>query len=384
MKTFLLTSVNSRKAGGLFYSVKNLCFSMKEFLDIYYVSYDDEFSKYDLATYEGLNMLKYSVVPYTYLGFSFDLIRILKSQKPDVIHQQGIWMFFSYAALVYKRYNKNSKQIITPRGMLDEWAIQNSSVKKKIVGFLFEYRNLKNADCIHALSYNEYISIRNFGLKNPVAIIPNGIFIKDFVKPSKEGRKKELLFLGRLHPKKGIDCLIEALKIINITNPYVLRDWVVTIAGWSQLGFLESLKKKVSDSNLDYLIRFPGEKYGSDKDEILLRADAFILPSYSEGLPMAILEAWSFKLPVLMTKECNIPEGFSCDAAIEISRSPEKLASELIDFFQLPESRLSTLGENGYNLVKSRFSWEVIGKNTLNLYNWLMGNEDKPSFVILD
>lgn len=388
-KVVLLSGSNSRNSGGLFNSVKSLAFSLirNSSSEVAIVSYDDKFSNEDRHTYKFIKLFIYKLTGPKQLGFSLNLSRIVKSVKPSVIHQQGIWMLYSRNVRSYKRGNKNAKIIISPRGMLDPWILKNGKWKKEIAKFFYENSNLKNADCIHALCYSEYKSIRAFGLKNPVAIIPNGIDLpKEMLKSSKIDKdKKTLLFISRIHPKKGLKFLIEVLRLVKEKNPIILDTWVLRIAGWSQVGHQEELIEKCKEYGLMGVIEFVGPVYGLEKENELKNADAFILPSYSEGLPMSILEAWSYKLPVVMTKECNLPEGFAENAAVLINHEYDGTVDILSNFLNLKTDELITIGENGYKLVKKKFTWDIIGLNTIQLYNWLKNkNTDKPDFIYLE
>ncbi|PQJ72084.1 glycosyltransferase [Polaribacter butkevichii] len=388
INVLLLMGTNSRNAGGLFNSVKSLAKELHtdKQTELSVLSHNDGFSPEDIKTWGNLNMLIYSVLGPSSFGFSLDLFKILKKKNPQIIHQQGIWMFSSKMALKFLKLN-NSVNIITPRGMLDSWAINNSSFKKKLVGTWFEYKNLKNADCIQALCKSEYLAIRDFGLKVPVAIIPNGINLpenKPLKKLINNREKKILLFIGRIHPKKGLDNLIEALYIINKTHSELLNKWEVRIAGWNQVKHQEFLMEKCAKYKLEKVITFIGSVYGEIKEQELMNANAFILPSLSEGLPMSILEAWSYKLPVIMTKECNIPEGFENGAAIDINHDPKDMSLVLKDLFLKENNELLEIGVNGYELVKSKFTWEKIAEDTKEMYSWVLGKSEKPHFIHLD
>jgi poly(glycerol-phosphate) alpha-glucosyltransferase len=381
----ILTGTNSRNGGGLFNSVKSLALSLasKNQIDLDVLSHNDEYSKEDITSWGDLNMAIYNIVGPKNFAFSKDLKQLLKDINPDIIHQQGIWTYASNCSLMQKK-KFNTKTIITPRGMLDFWAINNSKFKKKIVGNWFESTNLKTADCIHALCESEYYSIRNYGLTNPVAIIPNGISLPHNLQKKKRGGKKNvLLFISRIHPKKGLDFIIEVFKTIMENEPNLLSNWEFRIAGWSQNGHQEELKQKCDSYNLNTFIKFIGPVYGEAKESELLNADAFILPSYSEGLPMSVLEAWSYKLPAIMTKECNIPEGFKNKAGIQINHNLED-ASKIIKSVLNLEYDLEVYGENGYRLVKSKFTWDKIANQTLSLYRWLLKQEEMPDFIKLD
>ncbi len=386
IKVNIVTGSNSRNAGGLFNSVRNLSLNLNfsDELNLKVISFSDEFSEHDLKSWGKLKMLKYDIIGPKKLGFNFTLTDCLNENPCQIVHQQGIWSYNSKLILDYKNKNK-IRTIITPRGMLDTWALKNSRWKKKIIGCFYENNNLKSADCIHALCESEYLSIRRFGLKNPVAIIPNGINVKKKLgKISNRKIKSKLLFLGRIHPKKGLVSLIKSISIINQKDPKVLKNWEFIIAGWSELNHQNELEELCNTLGISKLVNFNGPAFEIDKQNLLNDVDAFILPSYSEGLPMSILEAWSYKLPVLMTKECNIPEGFESNSAIKIHNEPIRLAHDICKFISLNKSIRDKIGINGYNLVKNKFVWKKISDDTILLYKWLLNKSEIPEFVKID
>ena len=387
MKIALLGARNSHLSGGLYNSVRCLglaLFHKKTDLELF--TFDDEYSKEDLYAYEDLPIIKYHRTRIPILKqyyYSSDLINLLEKSSPDIIHSQAVWLYTSFATRYFER-NKKAKIIITPRGTLDPWALKTSRFKKGIAKLLVENKNLQNADCIHALNISEYKSIRAYGLKNPVAIIPNGINLPKNPEYDRGKEKKVLLFVGRINPKKGISELLDGLKIVKDQNSELLKNWVVRIAGWNQQGHLEYLQGKCSNLGLDDYVSFVGPVLGDEKDKEHRKADAFILSSYSEGLPMAVLEAWAYTLPVIMTDQCNLPEGFENKAAIRVSTEPESIAKGLMQLFGMSDSERTAMGENGYNLVKRDYTWDGIADKTLQLYRWLLNECDKPNFVYLD
>jgi poly(glycerol-phosphate) alpha-glucosyltransferase len=386
MQVTLLTTTNSRNAGGVFFAVKDLALSLVncQECNINILSHNDEFSDKDISAYGDISMSFYKISNCAFLnklGFSTDIHDILKQLNPNIIHQQGIWQYHSFASLKYKKEHSNVKTIITPHGMLDTWAVNRSSFKKRVVGFLYENENLRKADCIHALCRSEYESIREYGLKNPVAIIPNGTTIPTWTRTYENKPQKTMLFLGRIHPKKGIKEFITAINLINQQNPDLLKKWIFKIAGWSQVGHQEELQSLIDRYKLNNLFEFTGSLYGKQKEDALKDADVFVLPSFSEGLPMAVLEAWAYGLPVVMTDFCNLPEGFEANAAFRIDTDSEKMSEQLKTFFELPENEVNNMGRNGYKLVKERFSWDTIAERTVRLYEWLLGGGEKPEFV---
>ena len=390
MKVALLTTANSHRAGGLYYSVPNLAHGIhSKGIDVSVVSYDDEHSQRDSAVYGDLPHVKYTVSRLPLLrsmGYSGDIHRVLDQVAPDIVHNQGIWMYHSCAALRYRNRHRGAATIIQPRGMLDPWAVRNSAWKKRIAGWLYESKNLKRANCIYALCQSEYESVRKFGLSNPVAVIPNGfnLPVNPVYTRRNSGGRRALLYVGRIHPKKGLREMIEGLAEIKRNAPGFFADWEVRIAGWDQGGHIVELQRLVADGGLAGDVKFLGSVYGTDKERELCAASAFILPSFSEGLPMSVLEAWAYRLPVVMTDFCNLPDGFATGSAHRIAPTASSIAQGLMELYEMNEDELSQMGENGYKLMQSKYTWDSIADKTVELYHWLLGEGDKPEFVHLD
>jgi poly(glycerol-phosphate) alpha-glucosyltransferase len=310
---------------------------------------------------------------------------------PDMLHSHGLWMYPGVAARKAAAH-AGIPLIISPHGMLDSWALKNSAWKKRIAGWLYENRNLRSAACIHALCESEYQSIRAYGLTNPVCIIPNGVDLPDLpagqIVPPWESQigaeKNVMLFLGRIHPKKGLENLIRAWGVLKSRKHKELEQWHLVIAGWSQGGHENDLKRLTNELNLEADVTFTGPLYDTAKDTALRAAKAFILPSFSEGLPMAVLEAWSYGLPVIMTAECNIPDGFSARAAVEVRPDVESITEGLKSFLGLTEGARERMGQSGLELVKSRYSWPKIAAQMVDVYKWVLGQGDKPDCVRLN
>jgi poly(glycerol-phosphate) alpha-glucosyltransferase len=281
--------------------------------------------------------------------------------------------------------------VVSPHGMLDLWAVRNSAWKKRIAGWLFENRHLRRAACLHALNDAEYDAIRAYGLANPVALIPNGV---DPLAPDKShalpewaaGLENEriLLFLGRLHPKKGLANLLRAWARAHRDTSASAEAWRFVIAGWDQGGHEFELRGLAQALGLGERVLFVGPQFEARKAASLARADAFVLPSLSEGLPMAVLEAWAHSLPVLMTPQCNLPEGFAAGAAMEIAPDAEPMAETLALFLGLPEHERRAMGERGQRLVEERFAWESIAARMAKVYRWLIEGGEQPVSVRIE
>jgi poly(glycerol-phosphate) alpha-glucosyltransferase len=305
----------------------------------------------------------------------------------DLVHTHGLWAFPSVAALRWAAQWRKPL-VVSPHGMLDPWAVRHSAWKKRIAGWLFESRHLRGAACLHALNDAEYHAIRAFGLANPVAIIPNGVDLPEpEASPARPvwvagvGNRRTLLYLGRLHPKKGLTNLLHAWARVQREATAVARSWCLVIAGWDQGGHETELQRLVETVQLGDTVLFVGPQFDAQKTATLSWADAFILPSLSEGLPMAVLEAWAHRLPVLMTRQCKLPEGFAAGAAMEIAPDADEMARTLAAFLNLPEQVRVAMGERGRQLVKERFAWDDIASQMVDVYRWLAAGGERPTCV---
>jgi glycosyltransferase involved in cell wall biosynthesis len=391
MKVLILGGSNSRNSGGVFDTARMMGQRLHENnrLEVEYLMYDDEYSEEDKKYYNPLPVHSYTVKGSRKVGFSPNIFQKIEAINPDIVHTQSLWMYLSYAN---KKYNRKTgtPYIVSPHGMLDRWQLKQSfwkDLKKNIVLRLYEQKHLEHANCIHALCQEEHDAIRAMGLKNPIAIIPNGMELpvnghhsaneeKTGIKDNNQPRK--LLFLARIHQKKGLDNLLKAWSLLKPKK----HNWQLVIAGETKdTDYMEQLLNQRKSLQIENTASFIGGQFGPAKQAVLKDADAYILPSFSEGLPMSVLEAWSYQLPALTTPYCNLPEGYTKGAAIKIGTTPESIAEGINQLLSLPENERKLMGNNGYELVKNRFSWTRVANEMNELYNWVLGRADKPEFV---
>ena len=357
----------------------------------------------------------FPIIGPRFFGFSSGLKDALTRENADMVHLHTMWM---YPSVAVSRWSEVSRKpyLVTPNGMLEPWALSNSGWKKKIAGFCYEDQMLRNAACLQANTEKEMRDIRAYGLRNPICIIPNGVDLPEEEPEIKwrkmEGGRKTLLFLGRIHPKKGLSNALRAFADVRSPKSVVRvqEDWQFVIAGWDQLGHEADLKRLCKELGLAFAevpataflaedltsdlcrlasVIFVGPAFGDEKDHLLRQASVFILPSFSEGLPMSVLEAWSYRLPVLMTDNCNIPEGFSVNAAIYIGTDTASIAEGMRQVFFLPgndnvgsTASLSSMGCNGRALVESQFTWPQVAAQMTEVYEWVLGGGPRPSMVV--
>lgn len=391
IKQGALVASLSRNAGGMFNSVRELSLSMNSLpcVEVDVFGLRDDYVENDLGAWDGLATHVLKQQGPRIFGYAPDLLSELLNANLDILHVHGIWMYPSLASHRWKALT-GRPYIISPHGMLDPWAVKHSGWKKRVAGWAYENAHLHGASCIRALCESEAEAIRSYGLRNPVCIIPNGIDLPDSAVPaappwlgSIPADSKVLFYLGRLHPKKGLADLFRAWAISSRAENSQGR-WHLVIAGWDQGGHEQSLKALADKLCIRASVHFVGPQFGAAKHACYSHADAFILPSYSEGLPMAVLEAWAYGLPVLMTPQCNLPEGFSVGAALRCDPESESISEGLRGFFALSDVDREEMGIRGRHLVKDKFAWAHIAENMMKVYRWVIEGDVKPDCVLMD
>ena len=247
--------------------------------------------------------------------------------KPDLIHQHGIWNYLSIVA------NKTTSTlqcplIISPHGMLEEWIVSRKQYQKKILRQLFQNRNFNRATVFHALTEKEVEDIRRIGFRGDIAIIPNGIEVKHTCVKVDVQKQLKAVYLGRLHPKKRVLELIKAASLLCIEGFPIELD----IYGWGDENYTNQVKCLAQANNN---IVFHGPIYDEKKYKALRDSDLFVLPSLSEGLPMAILEAWSVGTPTLHSEYCNLSIGFKKGASLVTSPDTNSIKQGLKKYISL-------------------------------------------------
>jgi glycosyltransferase involved in cell wall biosynthesis len=278
------------------------------------------------------------------------------------------------------------KLIISPRGNLAIFPLNQSKWKKKLMWFLWQKNAFMDATCIHATSDNEYSEIRAAGIeKKPVAIIHNGINLP-LLQPEgyqcnirDEDELSTLLYFGRMAPIKGIDILLEAWSAIYKLFP----TWNLVIAGTDERGYRKKMENLANELKLDR-VQFAGPAYGDDKFKIYRNAQLFVLPTHNENFGMTVAEALAHKLPVIVTKGAPWGgiESHGCGWWIDTGAEPliEALKKALSE---TPE-QLRARGRKGREWMKKDFSWESIGQKMFMTYKWLLEGGERPPWVRLN
>ena len=393
MKVGFLVSSVSREAGGLFQSVRGLAKAvMSESANVSVFGIADPNSALDVPSWQPLFVRTFEP-QFRAWGYSNQLASALLAADLDVLSTHGLWKYSSVAS---RRWHQRTARpyIVHAHGMLEPWALRNARWKKRIAGLLYQNQQLRGAACLRALCEAEAQSIRTHGVRNPICVIPNGVDLPELAESSTQETKnlafqtfargrKVLLYLGRLHPKKNVANLVRAWKQTLNSHPLTAENWVLAIAGWDQGGYEGELKKLTHDCGLRASISFLGPLFDEEKEAAYRACDAFILPSLSEGLPMTVLEAWAHAKPVLMTPECNLPEGFAAGAALQIGTSPDEISARLSQLIEMSSEDRRAMGDRGRTLAATKFSWPQIGEQMRSVYEWVLCGGTAPETIRL-
>lgn len=367
------------EASGPSYSVTKLCETLSNRGVAVELHVLDSFTNYKNQAY-SINVHK-SWPFLKRLGISPHMRRELarSAKEVHIIHNHSLWMLPNiYPASAIK--GTNCRLVTSPRGTLSDYALNRSRWLKKIVWDMGQGLVLKNAACLHATSELEFKEIRQYGLKNPVAIIPNGIEIPNIQNKERLLLKpRRLLFLGRIHPKKGIDILLRAWAILENKFP----DWELYIVGPDNDGYLYQMQNLAKDLNIER-VTFPGPAYGEEKCRVYQSADLFVLPTHSENFGMVVAEALANALPVIVTKGAPWQglEIHECGWWIDGGEGP--LVECLREALSLPKEELEGRGLKGRVWMEQEFSWERIGQMLHETYLWILGGGRPPECVRLD
>ena len=297
----------------------------------------------------------------------------------DIVHIHELWHHPHYVAARAAR-RTGTPYVITIHGELDPWAIGHRYWRKRLYMALIQRGIIGRATALHAITAAEVDQISPFAGTSPITVIPNGVSKNQFdsAAPSRNsqslsdhiGDRRIVLFMSRLHKKKGLDLLVSGFKRVAETR----NDVVLVIAGPDDGGYRRQVESMVKAACIGDRTIFTGLLLGEEKVALLLSAEVFVLPSYSEGLPIAVLEAMAAGLPVLISRFCNLPEVEETGSGSVIDADAGQLAEALAKMLGDPD-RQNAMGEAGRQLVGERFSWPRIANQFSQLYDGIVTNK---------
>ena len=335
-------------------------------------------TSYIISTYRFNNSLNFADLPTNTFAYqetfaspffiALPAAKVLHESlfsRPTIYHSHGLHTYLQFAFRASK-IPSHSHLVIHPHGFFEPYIRARSRLKKKLVSLAFESNNFRNAYLWRALTQIEKEQIQSLHPHAKVTIVPNGITMPEasssITKSSNLSsiggdNRRIILFMGRLHPKKGLDTLINSWSQLSDFH----RSWKLIIAGPSwQASYDKQIFDQVQILGLNESIQFVGPVYGAEKDSLLRLSSLFVLPSLSEGFPVALLEAAAYGLPIIMTKACNIAEFIDSKHVGVCQHSVDDLTSCTRTRLQMSDLELNQHGQALATMVKSKFSWHTI------------------------
>ena len=303
----------------------------------------------------------------------------IAATRAAAVHDHGIWLDSNRAAArVADR--RSVARIVSPRGMLSEWSLAHRGWRKRIAWRAYQRRDLETADALHATSDLEAEEIRAAGIGVPIAILPNGVELPPEAErdPAPPDRIRRFLFLSRIHPKKGLEALVEAWRAARPAG------WELVIAGPDERGHRAQIERQARGLGADSAIRFRDAVSDDEKWGLYGTADVFVLPTSSENFGAVVAEALASSVPVITTRAApwsSLVE-HGCGWWTEVGVEP--LSAAIREAAELPDGDRRAMGARGRRLVAERFAWPVIARRMIDVYHWLAGERAAPDCVRTD
>lgn len=347
----LLTASASRLGGGVFEAVV----AQAEIIascggEPVIFALDDSYAAEDRARFGRFPVNTFAVTGPRQIGYAPELLKGLQAAQLDCLHLHGIWMYPSRAGAKWAQATCRG-YIVSPHGMLDPWITARGRWKKTLARAGYERASWQAASFFHALTQREANDIATESGRNDSMVIANAA--PSALVAKLEPRPPHVIYIGRIHSKKNLLALVAAWKEAKLPQQSDL-----TIAGWGDPADVAAVQSALGPAHGS--ARFVGPVFGLDKEALIAGARYLVLPSLSEGLPMAVLEGWAAGTPTIMTSECNLPEGFAAGAAIECDESKAGIASALEIALHRSADDWLAMSRSALGLAAGPFSSETI------------------------
>ena len=299
------------------------------------------------------------------LVFAPQLGDVLAKARLDLLHLHGIWQYPTHAAGVWAN-DTGKPLVISPHGMLDPWITQRKAWKKHLARFGWERKGWRRAAAFHALTDAEGADIATEAPGARIAMIPNPAPPLSSMDDYPRGPNG--LYLGRIHEKKNIAALIAGWIA---ARPDLPEDATLTIAGWGDdegIAMLEQAMKGQTDGSVEFV----GTAFGAQKAALFDLSRFLVLPSLSEGLPMAILEAWAAGVPTIQSEECHLPEGPGNGAALLCGTDSASIRDALVEGLTMTDDAWLTMAKAAQELAGGPFSAVTVSREWAQLYGALI------------
>ena len=321
------------------------------------------------------------------LGRSTTMRRALAAmEKPDVFHLHGAWLrAMHYGAQEARR--RQVPYVVELMGMYEPYGLRTKWLRKRIARWWFQDALLQRADCLHVNSIREGENLRRLGFNAPFAVIPVGVDTKAIADSQARGfgaapwpqlnDRPFVLYLSRIHPKKGVEVLLEAWRRVVSRR----SDLLLVIAGTGTRDYLTYCKTMANQLGINSSVLWMNHVTDDEKWWAYGKAEAYVLPTFSENFGNSVAEALACGTPVLTTVET--PWGILEDSACGWITRPEPggLAEGLERVLSCSETERRAMGSVGRKLVEQRFSLDAVLIQLEEVYRWLIQSGPVPACV---
>lgn len=306
-----------------------------------------------------------------------EIAQYLKDEKFHLIQIQSMWDLPYHKVMVEAR-RLGIPYIVTPRGMLEPWSLSQKKWKKKLAWWLYQRNDVQKSVCVFTTAKMEADHVTNLGITTCKAVIPNGIEADSYpCKTSVDVVKKQVLFLSRVHVKKGIEILFEAWKRI---HPYY-EEWQLLVIGNGEAEYIHRLENWAKSLGVEDSIKILPPVFGDAKINVYQESALFCLPSFSENFGMVIAEAMSCGTPVITTTNCPWEILKETNTGWCVNLSLDNLERALREALTMSPTELYDMGQKASKLIYENFDYRNVTRKTLKLYEWLLNGGEKPEFV---
>ena len=295
------------------------------------------------------------------------VVDLLDSVRPDIVHVNCCWT--PDCAMIQRLAQKRGyKVVLTPHGMLEPWIIKRHYWTRKVPAlWLYQKAAVQKADCVQATAESERDNLLKLGYNSNIKVVRLGIDAESIEMKRSWKKSRQILFLSRVHMKKGINFLIEAAAALRAE----LQGYNILVAGEGDADYVAEMKRMIADNGLQDIVQLIGGVYGDEKWRLFQTSDFFVLPTHSENFGLAIAESLASGTPVITTvgTPWNDLNDTNSGAWIEIGTQP--LIDTLKRFLSISDEELETMGMNGRKLIETKYSANVMAEEMMKVYKSL-------------
>jgi glycosyltransferase involved in cell wall biosynthesis len=316
------------------------------------------------------------------LGYCRNMTEILGSfTAQNVVHVHGLWRLHYLQSARFARA-RGIPLIVSVHGMLLNSALRQRGALKRVERWLFQDAMLRRAHCLHATAPAEAVAIRRLGFRGPIAVVPWGVRPPAASSLSQSpasdtGPPRVVLYLGRLHPTKGLEPLLRAWAHVRER----FATWRLVVAGYDEGAYRSTLVALATELGIAEAVTFAGPAQGSAREQLFADASLVVLPSPAENFGFVVPEALVRGIPVIATQGSPWASLVTDACGWWIPPGESALAAAMAEALSLPPITLREMGEQGRRLVRARYTWDRVAASMIELYEWTLGRRDEPAFV---